>query len=298
MRSLQYMVSHATCKSKQAKRLRVLKFRVSWNNVRLPAHHVCIRLGVTPRYLCICCLSPQSQSYLTFLFHGLRLRPKPLYPPMGNCVSSLASFTPTPSYLATANGRPMSVNFHTPQPISTSLSSRSDIFPSKPSHPRRGRGTRAHPTGRDTALSPRTGGGNLHRARSQDYPHHETTARAPTSSRSNVPTCPPQSPPPPGLSAPPHHYRSRGGNSSGSGPAKSRSFEAPSRDRSPHPPPHRMASTSSLDGRRPPGPNVEPVLSQDDLTTPWSNQKAPSNGSDDRLCLEPTLQSVLREDSR
>lgn len=214
---------------------------------------------------------------------------------MGNCVSSLASFTPTPSYLATANGRPMSVNFHPPQQIPTSLSSGNDIPPSKPSPPRSGRGKRTHPSSRNTTLSPQSGRGNIPRARSRDS-HRDMTERTPPSFRSDVPTSPSRPLPPPGLSAPPHQYQSKGGESSG--PTRSRSLDAPSRQRLSPPPPHRMASTSSLDGRQPPRLNVEPVLSQDDLPTPWSNQKVPANGSDGRRCLEPTLQSILRDDSR
>jgi hypothetical protein len=214
---------------------------------------------------------------------------------MGNCFSSRASFTLTSSYLTTANGRPMSVTFHPPQQIPTSLSSGNDIPPSKPSPPRRGRGKRTYPPSRNTTLSPQPGRGNIPRARSQDS-HRDTTERTPPSFRSDVPTSPSHSRPPAGLGAPLHQYQSRGGESSG--PSRSRSFDPPSRQRSPAPAPHRMASASSLDGRRSPRPNVEPVLSQDDLPTPWSNQNVPVKGSDDRQCLESTLQSILRDNSR
>jgi len=215
---------------------------------------------------------------------------------MGNCFSSLSSFTLTPSYVATADGRPVSLTFH-PQQIPTSLSSGNDLPHSKPSPPRRGRGKHAHPTGRNTTLSPQPGRRNIPRARSQDS-HRDTTVRTPSSFRSDVPTSPSRPQPSPGPSTPPHQYQSRGGESSG--PTRTRSLDAPSRQRSPPPPPppHRMASTSSLGGRQPPKPNVEPVLSQDDLPTPWSNQRLLANGSDNRPCLESTLQSIPRDDSR
>jgi len=217
---------------------------------------------------------------------------------MGISYSSLNSFTPTPSYLAAADGSPMSMTLHPPQQKLISLSSRNDIPPSKSSRFRRCRRKWAHLICGITTLSPQTGAANLPRLRPQD-PHREETARTPSPFRGVVPTSlsPPQLP----SAFNPHPYQSRGRGSSGH--TRSRSVGAQAYQRSPPPSPHRItrvASTSSLDGRRPPRRNVEPVTSQDDLRpTPWTNQiQVSPNSSDDRQNLESTLQSILPEDFR
>ena len=82
-----------------------------------------------------------------------------------------------------------------------------------------------------------------------------------------------------------------------------RSSDTLSHQESPPPPIHRVTgvvSTSSHDGRRPPRPNVEPVLSQDGpRPSPWTNQiQVPANSSDDRQYLESTLRNMLHDDFR
>ena len=208
---------------------------------------------------------------------------------MGISYSSLNSFTPTPSYLAAADGSPMSMTLHPPQQKLISLSSRC----------RRCRRKWAHLICGITTLSPQPGAANLPPARSQD-PHREETARTPSSFRGVVPTSFSPTQPSPGL-IPSHQYRSRGRGSSGH--TRSRSVGAQAHQGSPSPSPHRItrvASTSSLDGRWQRRPNVEPVPSQDDLRpTPWTNPiQVPANSSDDRQTLESTLQSILPEDFR
>ena len=217
---------------------------------------------------------------------------------MGISCSSLNSFTPTPSYLAAPDGSPMSMTLHLPQQKRIPFSSGNDIPPSKSSLFRRRRRKRAHPI---ATLSPQPGEANLPRARPQD-PHRGTTTCTPSPLRGVVPTSPSRLQPSAGPT-PPHQYRSRGRGSSGH--TRSRSVGAQAHRRSPPPSPHRItrvASTSSLDGRRPPRPNAEPVPSQDDLRpTPWTrtNQiQGSANSSDGRQPLESTLQSILPDDLR
>ena len=218
---------------------------------------------------------------------------------MGISYSGPSSFTPTPSYLAAPNGSPMSMTLHPPHQIRISLSSGNDIPPSKPSRFRRYRRKWAHLICGITTLSSQLGEANLPRAQPQE-PHREETARTSSPLRAVVPTSPSR-PQPSAGPTPPHQYRSRGRGSSGH--TRSRSVGAQAHRRSPPPSPHRItrvASTSSLDGRRPPRPNAEPVPSQDDLRpTPWTNQiQVSANSSDDRQPLESTLQSILPDDLR
>ena len=257
-----------------------IKFRASWNDVSDARRHS---------------VSLPTHLFYLPIFHGSQPNP-----PMGICCSTLTSFTLTSSYLATTNGRPVSVTFHPLQQIPTSLPPRNDIPPSKPSLFRHRRWRRAHPTVSITTQSPEPGGENPPRARSQD-PHRDKSPRSPSPFRSNVPTSLPHSRPSPALSTPPKPYQSKGRRSSPL--TRSRSVDAPSHQGSAPPSPHgitRVASTSSLDGRRPHRPNVETVLSQDDLQpAPWTIQiPVPANGSDERQSLESTLESILHDDSR
>ena len=236
---------------------------------------------------------------------------------MGISCSGVTSFTPTPSYLTGTDGRPMSMTFHAPQQIPTSLPSGNDALPSKSFlrskallrskffirsksslfRPRKRK--RVPPTDRIPTTSHQSGGENLPHTRSQDS-NHEEPSHTP-SSFSDIPTGPPpHSQPSSSLRTPPHPYRRKGGSSQR---ARSRSVDALSHPGSSLPEPHRItrvASTTSLDGRRPPRPNVEPVPSQDDLRlAPLTTQiQAPADTRDDPQCLESTFRSILDDDSR
>ena len=209
------------------------------------------------------------------------------------------------------------MTFH-PQQIRTPLSSRNNALPSKSflrskaflrskffirsksSLFRLRKWKRVPPTDGISTTLPQSGGENLPHTRSQDS-NHEEASHTP-SSFNDVPTgLPPQSQPSSSLFTPPHPYRRKGGPPRR---ARSRSVDALSHPGSSLPEPHhritRVASTTSLDGRRPPRPNVEPVPSQDDLRlSPSTTQiQAPADTCDVPQRLESTLRNILHDDSR
>ena len=235
---------------------------------------------------------------------------------MGISCSGVTSFTPTISYVTGPDGRPVSMTFHPPQQIPTPLSSGNDALPSKSflrskyflrskfrsksSLFRFRRRKRAPSTDGIPTTWPPFGAENFPHTRSQDS-NREEASHTPSPFGGDVPTgLLLQSQPSPDLSTPPHPFRPRGGPSR---LVRSRSVDAPSRLGSPSPEPHRItrvASTTSLDGRRPPRPNVEHVPSQDDprLTPSPDQVQVPTDTCDGRQCLESTLKSILDDDSR
>jgi len=181
---------------------------------------------------------------------------------MGISYSGLNSFTPTPSYLAAADGSPMSMTFHPfsknsyPYPQGTTLLLPSPLI-------RRCRRKLADLICGITTLSPQPGAANLPRLRPQG-PYREETAHTPSPFKGIVPTSLSRPQPSPGLI--PHLYRSRGRGSSGH--TRSRSVGAQAHQGRPRP-----RLTRSLGWLR------QPHLTVDGHPDPMSNPCRPKTTS-------------------